>query len=93
MKNKSLKLPIIIIVAGIILAIVACLLLSMQKMPTVTKQDFDFSITYKLDGETKTLNGVYSRTYLFIRRTACTMYHGICSSSLMPAGCMVTKQR
>ena len=49
MKNKSLKLPIIIIAIGIIIAIVACLLLSMQKTPTVTKQDFNFSITYKLD--------------------------------------------
>ena len=63
MKSKSLKLPIIIIVIGIIIAIVACLLLSMQKTPTVAKQDFNFSITYKLDGETKTLNGVYSSRF------------------------------
>ena len=63
MKNKSLKLPIIIIAIGIIVAIVACLLQSMQKTPTVTKQDFDFSITYKLDGETKTINGVYSSRF------------------------------
>lgn len=60
MKNKSLKLPIIIIAIGIVIAIAAGLLVSMQKAPAVTKQDFDFSITYKLDGETKTLNGVYS---------------------------------
>jgi hypothetical protein len=32
-------------------------------MPAVTNQDFDFSITYKLDGETKTLNGVYSSRF------------------------------
>ena len=32
-------------------------------MPTVTKQDFDFSITYKLDGEIKTLNGAYSSRF------------------------------
>ena len=63
MKNKSLKLPIIIIAIGMIMAILACLLLSMQKTPTVTKQDFNFSITYKLDGETKTLNGVYSSRF------------------------------
>ena len=63
MKNKSLKLPIIIIAIGIIVAIAASLLLSMQKTPTVTKQDFDFSITYKLDGETKTINGVYSSRF------------------------------
>ncbi len=63
MKNKSLKLPIIIIAIGIIVAIAAGLLVSIQKMPTVTKQDFDFSITYKLDGETKTINGVYSSRF------------------------------
>ena len=63
MKNKSLKLPIIIIAIGIIIAVVACLLLSMQKTPTVAKQDFNFSITYKLDGETKTINGVYSSRF------------------------------
>ena len=63
MKNKSLKLPIIIVSIGIIIAIVASLLLSMQKTPTVTNQDFNFSITYKLDGETKTINGVYSSRF------------------------------
>lgn len=63
MKNKSLKLPIIIIAIGIIIAIVASLLVSMQKTPTITNQDFDFSITYKLDGETKTINGVYSSRF------------------------------
>ena len=63
MKNKSLKLPIIIIAIGIIIAVVACLLLSIQKTPTVAKQDFNFSITYKLDGETKTINGVYSSRF------------------------------
>ena len=63
MKNKSLKLPIIIIAIGIIIAIAASLLVSMQKTPTVTNKDFDFSITYKLDGETKTLNGVYSSRF------------------------------
>ena len=60
MKSKGLKIPAIIIAIGIIVAIAVGLLVSMQKMPTVTKQDFDFSITYKLDGETKTLDGVYS---------------------------------
>ena len=59
MKSKSLKLPIIIIAIGIILAIAAGLLTSMQKAPTVKNQDFNFSITYKLDGETKTISGVY----------------------------------
>ena len=60
MKSKGLKVPVILIVVGIIVAILASLLVSMQKTPAITKHDFDFSITYKLDGETKTLNGVYS---------------------------------
>ena len=63
MKNKSFKLPIIIIAIGIIIAIAASLLVSIRKTPTVTNQDFDFSITYKLDGETKTINGVYSSRF------------------------------
>ena len=63
MKGKSLRIPAIIIAIGIIVAIAAGLLVSMQKMPTVTKQDFDFSITYKLDGEIKTLNGAYSSRF------------------------------
>ena len=63
MKNRSLKLPIIIIAIGIVIAIAASLLVSMQKAPTITNQDFDFSITYKLDGETKTINGVYSSRF------------------------------
>ena len=59
MKGNLLRVPAIMIVIGIVIAIAASLLTSMQKAPTVTEQDFDFSITYKLDGETKTLSGVY----------------------------------
>lgn len=80
MKNKSLKLPIIIISIGIIIAIAASLLLSMQKTPTVTNQDFNFSITYKLDGETKTINGVYSSRFTGFGATGvdplCRYYEG-----------------
>ena len=60
MKSKGLKIPAIIIAIGVIVAIAAGLFVSMQKTPAVTNHDFDFSITYKLDGETKTLDGVYS---------------------------------
>lgn len=63
MKSKGLKIPAIIIALGIIIAIAAGLLFSMKKTPTVTDHDFDFSITYKLDGETKTINGVYSSSF------------------------------
>ena len=63
MKCKGLRIPAIIIAIGIIVAITVNLLLSIQKTPTVTNHDFDFSITYKLDGETKTINGVYSSRF------------------------------
>ena len=45
MKSKGLKIPAIIIAIGIIVAIAAGLLVSMQKTPAVTNHDFDFSIT------------------------------------------------
>ena len=48
---------------GIIIAIAAGLLVSIQKTPTITNQDFNFSITYKIDGETKTVKGVYNSRF------------------------------
>jgi hypothetical protein len=60
MKNKSLKIPAIIIAIALILAVVAHLATSVCKKPTITEQDFNYSITYKLNGETKTLKGVYT---------------------------------
>ena len=59
MKTKSLKIFAIIIFIGIIAAIVACMLTGMVKGPAITEQDFHYSVTYQLDGETKTLDGVY----------------------------------
>ena len=60
MKNKTLTLPAIIIAIGLVVALVGCLLTSMQFKPAVTEQDFNYSVTYKIDGETKTFNGVYT---------------------------------
>ena len=60
MKNKTLTLPATIIAIGLVVALVGCLLTSMQFKPAVTEQDFDYSVTYKIDGETKTFNGVYT---------------------------------
>ena len=59
MKIKRMKLPIVIISIGLIVAIVSCLLASVRKKPTVTEYDFAYSVTYKLNGEVKTLEGVY----------------------------------
>ena len=36
------------------------MLTSMQFKPAVTEQDFNYSVTYKIDGETKTFSGVYT---------------------------------
>ena len=63
MKNKTLKLPILIIAISVIVAIIACLLTCIIKTPTITTHDFNYSVTYKLDGETKTVNGVYRCEY------------------------------
>ena len=60
MKNKTLTLPAIIIAIGLVVALVGCLLTSMQFKPAVTEQDFNYSVTYKIDGETKTFSGVYT---------------------------------
>lgn len=56
---KNLKLPAIIIACGLILAILACLAVGATKVPTITEHSFNYSVTYKLDGETRILEGVY----------------------------------
>jgi hypothetical protein len=58
-KNKSLRIPSIIFAVGLVMAIVACLLTGIIKAPVITEYDFPFAVTYRLDGETKTLEGVY----------------------------------
>ena len=60
MKSKRFALPAIIIVIGLIVAVAAGFFTAMYKNPTITQQDFDYTITYKVNGETKTLVGVYS---------------------------------
>jgi hypothetical protein len=59
MKNKRLKIPSIILAVGLVLAVVASLLTGIVKAPVITEQDFHFAVTYRLDGETKTLEGIY----------------------------------
>ena len=60
MKKNVLKIPVIIIAIGLILTIVAYFLASIQLKPTVSEQDFPYSVTYKVDGETKIFEGVYT---------------------------------
>ena len=59
MKFKSLKTAAIILAIGLVLSLVACLLTNIVLTPSVTEQDFKYAVTYKLCGETKTLEGIY----------------------------------
>lgn len=63
MTIKNLKIPIILLAIGLVLSVVACLLTNVILTPAVTEHEFHYSVTYKLDGETKTLKGVYKCTY------------------------------
>ncbi len=59
MQKKNLKTLSIILAVGLVLAIAACLLTGIVKAPVITEQDFPFTVTYRLDGNTKTLEGIY----------------------------------
>jgi hypothetical protein len=59
MKTKSLKIPSIIIAIGLIAALLCYVFTAIRQKPTVTEHDFNYSVTYRLDGETKTFEGVY----------------------------------
>lgn len=63
MKFKSLKIPAIIMAIGLVLAVIAHLAVSVVRTPDIASHDFDYSVTYQLDGETKTLEGVYRCSY------------------------------
>lgn len=64
MKDNRLRTPIIVIAIGLILAIVVCLLTCIRKKPVITEQDFYYAATYRLDGETKNLEGTYRCRFL-----------------------------
>ena len=58
-RQKNLKILSIILAVGLVSAIVASLLTGIVKAPVITEHDFPFTVTYRLDGETKVLEGVY----------------------------------
>lgn len=60
MKHRSLKLPAVIIAIGLVLSFVASLFAGFILTPIVTEHDFNYSVTYELNGEIKTLEGVYT---------------------------------
>lgn len=57
MNIKNMKLQIIILVIGLILAVASCFLTGIMKEPVIKEHEFDYSVTYKLDGEVKTYEG------------------------------------
>lgn len=64
MNKKSLKTLSIIFSIGLLLAVAASLLTGIVKAPVITEHDFPFAVTYRLDGETKTLEGVYRGRFI-----------------------------
>jgi TPR repeat protein len=64
MYNKKLKLPIIIIAIGLAVAIISSLIISIMKEPVIKEQEFDYSVTYKLDGEVKTYEGGFRCSFI-----------------------------
>ena len=59
MKNETLKRPLLIFAITLVVAVVASLLTCISFAPAVKQQDFRYSLTYKLDGETKVVDLSY----------------------------------
>ena len=64
MNIKKMKLPIIILAIGLILAAVSCLFTGVLKEPTIKEHEFDYSVTYSIDGEVKTHKGSYRCSFV-----------------------------
>ena len=63
MNSKNMKLPLIILAIGLVFVMAVCAFVNIKREPVIKTQDFDFSITYSVNGEVKTLNGVYTCTF------------------------------
>jgi hypothetical protein len=63
MNTQKLKLPILIISLGILLAVISCLITCIIKEPIIKEHDFDYSVKYRIDGEEKTLEGVFKCSF------------------------------
>ena len=63
MKDKRLRIAVIILVVGLALSLAACLVANVIKTPAITEQEFPYSVTYKLNGEIKTLEGIYTCSF------------------------------
>ena len=54
-----MKLPIIILAVGLILAMASCFFTGIVKEPTIMEHEFDYSVTYRIGSETKTYEGTF----------------------------------
>ena len=59
MNLKRIKLPIIILTIGLVAVILSHFIVSAVKAPSVPEYEFTYSVTYKIAGETKTMQGKY----------------------------------
>ena len=64
MKSSCMKLPIIILVVGLILAIASCFFTGIVKEPTIKEHEFDYSVTYRIGSETKTYEGTFRCSFV-----------------------------
>ena len=62
MKNK-LRIPAMLFAIALVLAVVASLITNITVTPAITQHDFPYSVTYTLNGETKTMEGIYRCSY------------------------------
>ena len=60
MKNTNLRLPVLLIVIGLVLAVASCFLTGILRKPVIREHDFKYTVTYRLDGEVKTLEAVFT---------------------------------
>ena len=64
MNIKTMKLSVIIIAIGLILAVASCIFTGIMKEPTIKEHSFDYSVTYSVDGEVKTHKGSYRCSFI-----------------------------
>ena len=83
MKNQKLRFPIIILVAAIILMAAFAVVHNIALKPTITEAEFPFTITFELNGETETVNGVCAASYVgnngYVQATT-RQYEGVFTS-------------
>jgi hypothetical protein len=59
MRINNMRLPILMIVIGMIIAVASCFLTCILQEPVIREHDFEYTVTYQLDGEVKTFEGVF----------------------------------